>query len=128
MKVFDKLKPFKKIIVTGPRRSGTTIRAQMLAHDFGLKYVDENDIGLYSEPGIRALCENGSGFVLQCPRAAYACHKFNYPDVAVVFMYRNSFGIKTSQDRINWTASYQHSERQLYEKKKGSISTIKYNE
>ena len=124
---FEDVKKFNKIIVTGPQRSGTTICAQMLAHDLKVRYVDESDIGIYTESAIRALCTSDPGFVLQCPRAAFACHTFIYPDVAVVFMYRGSYDIKKSQDRINWTNSYQHDELSLYGVTNRTISTVKYH-
>ena len=121
------LSDFNKVIITGPQRAGTTICAQMMASDFKVKYMGEESVGFYSEAGIRSLCEGSERFVLQCPRAAHACHKFIYEDVAIVFMYRNSHDIKVSQDRINWTNSYEKDELSFYHLTQGTISTIKYS-
>ena len=38
---FDYLKPFNKVIVTGPPRAGTTITANIIAKSIGYKFIDE---------------------------------------------------------------------------------------
>lgn len=45
--MFDYLRGYDKILVTGPQRSGTTICAQMIAHDTGHIYVDEARFGIW---------------------------------------------------------------------------------
>ena len=40
--MFAELKKFKKIIVSGPQRSGTRICGKIIAHDLDYRYCDES--------------------------------------------------------------------------------------
>ena len=42
--MFEYLKEFPVVLVTGPQRSGTRICAKMIAHDTGHRFVDEREI------------------------------------------------------------------------------------
>jgi len=98
----DGLRKFKKVIVTGPQRSGTTIAGRMIAADLSYRYIDEgwNSIGSKIENLCNFLSDNPN-VVVQCPILAFQAH--NMPrDCAVVFMMRNVDDICKSQKRIKW--------------------------
>jgi len=127
--LFEPLVPFGKIMVTGPQRSGTTICAKMIAHDLGVRYIDEDDIGWKSasvmdEDALRRLFQNETGFVVQAPAAAHMCHQLGADDVAVVFMMRDVDAIIASQKRIGW--KYERVELDKYDAPHGPIAVVKY--
>ena len=125
--MFENLKLFEKIIVTGPQRTGTTICAQMIAHDLGLRFIDEHEVGLFNEQLTHNMCKGKKKFVLQLPCGAHRCHKFSYPDVAVVFMYRNSYNIIQSQKRIGWSGNTPPPQNVNYGLTTETVSTAKYS-
>ena len=95
----------KKIIVTGPQRSGTTIAAHMLAHDLGYKYIDEADFKINEFDKFKKLLNKhkSAGAVVQCPALSHKCHLLNeYNDLMVVFMLRDTDDIIASESRIKW--------------------------
>jgi hypothetical protein len=134
--MFEQLKNFKRVLVTGPQRSGTTICGKMLAHDLGLPYVDEMEVIIgYNlrterEQSFRDWLKSRVGrrfeeeIVLQCPSAASFCHELDRR-VAIVFMIRPVHEILASQKRIDW-GHEQHELRQ-YGATSGPIAEVKYN-
>ena len=127
--MFEQLRPFKKIMVTGPQRSGTTICARMIAHDLGLRYIDEDGVGWKSasvmdENALCRLFRLETGFVVQAPAAAHICHQFSAEDTAIVFMFRNINDIIASQTRIGWP--YEDVELSKYGAAHGPIAQVKY--
>jgi len=122
--MFEQLKLFKKIIVTGAQRSGTTICAQMIAHDLRLRYVDENEVGIADWVKIRRLVDSNQEFVLQCPQLSSKCHEYASNDVAIVFMLRDIEDIVKSENRINW-GGYRRDELRITGHKHGIVSYIK---
>jgi hypothetical protein len=100
--MFEHLKDFSKILVTGPQRSGTTICAAMIAHDTGHRFVREdefrNQVSL-----LMNLVLGDERLSIQCPAQARWVADFgSYNDVAVVWMLRPLEEIIASQQRINW--------------------------
>ena len=86
--MFEHLKKYSKILVTGPQRSGTRICAKMIAQDTGYHYVDENDIAVDS---LNALCKwlkKDDPIVIQCPALMCYAHLLVDQDVMVVVMHR----------------------------------------
>lgn len=83
------------IIVTGPQRSGTTIAAQILAHDFGYTYVDESEYNPQNLP---------PNAVIQAPFLLKCVLELSYflPTASFVFMYRDKQEIVKSMKRIQW--------------------------
>jgi hypothetical protein len=120
--MFEYLKKFDRIMVTGPQRSGTTICARMIARDTGFKYVDEETIGIRDVGACRKLFETQSQFVVQAPSLAYCCHSF---DGAIVFMFRLIRDIIASQERIGWNR--EQTELKQYGVKDGPIAKVKYD-
>lgn len=122
--MFDYLRPFSKIIVTGAQRSGTTICAQMIAHDLSLPYVDEDVVQIANWKAIKALVDGPQEFVLQCPRLLARVHDYTRPDVAIIFMLRNIADIIKSENRIGW-GPYRREELSLTGYTHGVVSYIK---
>ena len=120
--VFEHI-PHKKILVTGPQRSGTTICARMIAHDTGFEYIDENRIGVDNLTLAKMLFESSENFVLQAPALSRWCHKLNAD--LVVFMMRAISDIEKSQRRIGWGC--EAIELKKYGAHHGPIAQIKYN-
>lgn len=105
--MFDHLKKFSKIIVTGPQRSGTTICAKMIANDLGYIYVDEEELKVdnsdYLTDRLKELIHSGDRFVVQCPALCRYVHEVGHcKDTAIIFMKRNLDEILKSQERIGW--------------------------
>jgi len=107
------LKNYKKIIVTGPQRSGTTITGKILSVRLNLKYLDEMVIKVRDKKLFDQVVNERNNFVLQCPSMSYYIHNIgNREDVFIVFMKRDVHDILLSQYRINWT--YDKSESLKY--------------
>lgn len=110
--IFPQLRSFRKILVTGPQRSGTTIAAQVIAAETSLRYVDERDYGYRDLNAFRSLLESEEPVVIQCPNFAHIIEQFTGQDTCIVFMHRDPREIITSQRRVAWkSALYQ---RNLY--------------
>lgn len=98
--MFEHLAEYKKILVTGPHRSGTTIAAAMIAQDTKHLLVLEE---LSWRPSQNLdmlefwLRECKWPVVCQAPYAADACH--HWPEVFVVFMVRDVNKIAASKAR-----------------------------
>lgn len=105
--MFEYLKDFPVILVTGPQRSGTRICAKMIAHDTGHRFVDEREIhtdSVYELIQVIRYQRKGP-VVVQCPALCYAVG-WGYitwtPEIAVVLMRRSIHDIYESQKRIDW--------------------------
>jgi hypothetical protein len=128
--MFEHLARFRKILVTGPQRSGTTICGQMIAYDIGCRYVDEMRFGVRSLKQIRRLLADQVQMVIQCPALCRWAHELAEKDpenVAVVLMRRRVRDIIASQERINWTRRFEPAELSVYGIHDGGcISVVKY--
>jgi hypothetical protein len=108
--MFDYLKEFNNIVVTGPQRSGTRITTNMIAEDLEYKIVDEVE---YKD--IFKLFDD-TPKVIHAPMKSHECH--TYPkEVAVVFMIRDTEDIITSQKRISWSHNHTELNKYIYLKK-----------
>jgi hypothetical protein len=94
---FNSYRGFRKIIVTGPQRSGTRFAAQCIAKELGYRYVDEGEVGGDDFEQFHAFleCEANLDFVLQCPSMSSICEHVP-EDVLVVFMIRSVYEILES--------------------------------
>lgn len=101
--MFESLEQHKKILVTGPHRSGTTFAATAIQHDL------RDSHGLIREELCRKsnfdigkarywLMEYPGAVVVQAPFLADMCHQF--PGVFVVFLHRDNVDIARSQQRM----------------------------
>lgn len=109
--MFEYLKSYRVIVVSGPQRSGTTICTRMIATDTGHQFVPEEGFGFYNIRLWRYMVEKKHNLAIQCPTMSRWIHEFGeLEDVAIVWMLRPLDEILASQERINWTATYQRKE------------------
>jgi len=126
--VFEHLKGFDVILVSGPQRSGTTICSKMVAADTGHTLIPESEFDFHDEALFRAIVTAGGKSVVHCPPMAHLLHEFADDDgVAIVFMVRDVRDIIASQERINWTAKEEVRELTKYGAHYGPISLVKYD-
>jgi len=107
------LHKYKKILVTGTQRSGTTIVARIIASDLGYKYFDENAIGVSNVEKLQNLVKHDN-IVIHCPAVSYKIHEFDGNDTAVVFVLRSKGDVLKSQKRIGWTGAREKRELKKY--------------
>ena len=105
--MFEWMREYKRILVTGPQRSGTHICARMISHDTGYKYVEEGEFDTGDFEKLRYLILTNTEIVVQCPAASVRIHELSCPGVLVVFMGRDLEEIAASQKRIRWSAKVQ---------------------
>lgn len=120
--MFEKLQKYKKIVVTGPQRSGTTICSRMIACDTGHSCVDETAFGAENESGWRQVLERNN-VVVQCPAMSKLCSDLGN-NVLVVFMRRDVGDIMASQSRIDWGSEGHELKKYGAE---GDIAQVKYD-
>lgn len=98
-RMFAHLRGYKRIIVTGPHRSGTTIAAEMIAADTGLEAVREEAFLFYREDMLQGLLAR-EGIVVQCPALFDRMPDFSDPDTAIVMMRRPLDELEESRGRM----------------------------
>lgn len=126
------MKKYKRILVTGPQRSGTTICAKMIAEDTGFRYIDGIRMSRLTDQDAEKHFKEGFQIVLQAAYLSNICTRFAGSDTLIVFMLRNTEDIIASEERIKWKGEV--SERKRYqgfidavpEWKDRPISHIKY--
>jgi hypothetical protein len=102
--MFEHLGGHRRIIVTGPQRSGTTICARMIAQDTGHEYIDENVIAIHDHLRLRYLINrHPNPFVIQAPGMA---HLADHWDAFIVWMVRPVAEILASERRIGWEGEW----------------------
>lgn len=132
--MFEALGRYRKIIVSGPQRSGTTICAKMIAKDLGYIFVDESAIGFTDVRSVFSLLDCVDGVVIQCPALSSCLWLFSRPDTLIVFMHRDVGEIRASQDRPifawspdrTWTTAREKRELMKYGVNEGAIAEVKY--
>ena len=102
--MFEHLAKWRRIYVTGPQRSGTTICARMICADTRHTYQDGEPINRLKPQAVRERMMRRENVVVQCPFLAHDIHLAVYddPDAIVVFMIRDVNDIWASQKRIHW--------------------------
>jgi len=133
--VFENLAKHRKILVTGPHRSGTTIAATMIHDDL------KSSHGLVLEElcwkpercldAVKMWLEINEPMIIQAPFAADVCHQF--PGVFVVFMHRDIDAIENSQKRMKlrngrkvWWHDIEATERDKYHCDDSTVAGMKY--
>ena len=111
----------KKILVTGPQRSGTTIATEILAQELDYRYVDEKSANTILD--ILHFVRHATRFVIQGPTLAAYCHLL---PMTVVYMIRPINEIIASEIRIKWSCSCEQEELAKCFADKGPISEVKY--
>lgn len=112
--MFEYLKDFRIVLVSGPHRSGTTITTKMIAHDTGARYCPEEAFGHDNVVAWRALIAEPERKVIQCPSMCAFLGEVQIVDdvtMAVVMVHRGMDDILRSQHKIGWTWSGAYSGR-----------------
>jgi len=105
--MFEYLKPFNKIVVTGPARSGTTIAAKMIADELGYIFVDESCFDGGSIKKFNFFLRVPKKLVVQMTCMIGAIHTLGKgDDLAIVLMRRNIDDINNSIDNTLELPSY----------------------
>lgn len=128
------MREYKRIFVTGPHRSGTTIAARIIAHDTGHDLVLEDEFTCSNRAQIAAFLHAGYGpQVIQCPFLAHEIHDLEYiydidmGECLVVMMHRYRRDIIESEQRS--PVDFERvaiGRRQRYHAKTGHPSDIVY--
>ena len=101
MNNFDEMKKYKRILVTGPQRSGTTFTAKTIASDLSYRYIDEKEFNWYDRDVFNKFVVMDN-VVIQCPTMCRWIHEFSDDCTLIVMMIRPIKDILNSQKRINW--------------------------
>lgn len=130
-KLFDYLKKYRFILVSGPHRAGTTIAAAMIANDLGYGFEEDWQNQLESFPELSGIL---SPMVIHCPSYChYIHHLTDVPGLAVVMVIRDTDDIIASEKRIPW--AFEPQQLSLYRSKatpkpsfaiQSPISVVKY--
>jgi hypothetical protein len=126
--MFEELAAHRRIAVTGPQRSGTTIVGQIIASDTGHRYIDELFFGIYGvEEWREALTRDR--VVVQCPHMLKLIVDSPPPDVFVVLVRRDLSAIHASERRVGWEATMQGNSKELapFSLTEGDSAQIKYD-
>lgn len=104
--MFSHLSQYRRIFVTGPHRSGTTIAARMIAKDTGHDLVMEDSFNCSNRAMFAAFLHSDYGpQVIQCPFLCHEVHDFGYlydidmDECLVVMMHRYRGDIIESEKR-----------------------------
>lgn len=100
--MFEGLKDWPIILVTGPQRSGTVICSRMIANDTGHQYLDEGLWQVWDGVKARDLADQRKPCVLQGPGILKDALRFSDPECAIILMRRDIEDIIASQARIGW--------------------------
>ena len=86
--MFEHLKKFDRIVVTGPHRSGTTICAEMIAADTGFEAVREERFSCRNEGLFRRFMKRAKRVVVQAPAMFWTLPDVDDGRTAFVLMRR----------------------------------------
>lgn len=96
--MFGHLRQFRKILVTGPHRAGTTYAASCIASDTGHEFRPEERIRFDCRYLMGLHLADERPFVIQCPFMAPFIHE--YPQALVVWIRRDPEAIRASRGRM----------------------------
>jgi len=126
--MFEELAKYKRIIVSGAQRSGTTICARIISYELGYEYIDENDYKIHSVPKLKEILKF-KNIVIQAPAMAHCIEEFSDDDTLIIFMRREIKDIIASQKRIGWDGNEKTELKKYgldFNVKQKPISVIKY--
>jgi len=126
--MFEYLKKYSRIIVSGSQRSGTTICARIISEDTGYRYIDENEYKIHNAGILRGILKKDK-IVVHAPAMSHIIEKLADKNTLVVFMFRDIKEIIESQNRINWKGNENTELKKYgydYKKECPPISKIKY--
>jgi hypothetical protein len=101
--MFEYLKKFRYVYITGPQRSGTRICSHMVAHDTGFEFIDENKYKYDNLCKLIEILNNKSSIIIHGPAIVNNISSLVTDKDAVIFMRRNIADISASEKRIKWS-------------------------
>lgn len=123
--MYESLKEFSNIIVSGPQRSGTRIVAKIISADTGKTYIDEKDINFEDFRLLQWYIAKGN-CVVQCPAMSRFLHHIKDPSTLIIMVRRNIDDIVNSE-AVDWNDHSRNQELFKYGRSNGIISQIKYD-
>lgn len=123
--MFEHLRAQRRIVVTGPQRSGTTIATQMIAADTGHRFVDEGAFSVYDEAAWREILQQDD-VVVHCPHMLKDIVDNPPAGIFVVLMHRDLTEIHRSARRIGWNHYGNPPELRKFNVPEGDSAAIKY--
>ena len=123
--MFESLKQFTNIVISGPQRSGTRIVAKIVAADTEKLYIDEKDINFHDIRLLQYYLKQGN-VVIQCPCLCHLLHYILDESTLIVVVRRSTNEIITSEYR-SWSEQSRKIELHKYGYSEGVISRIKYD-
>ena len=93
---------YKKVLITGSQRSGTTIASHIIAHDLHYQYIDERDFYVRDKPTFESFLADDNPMVIQCPAMSSCIHEYSNDDILIAWMIRPIEEIIASGERIGW--------------------------
>jgi hypothetical protein len=126
--MFEHLAAYRRIVVTGPQRSGTRIGAQMVAADTGQRFVDEAEFLIKDSDLFREFLEQ-DGVVVQAPHMLKDVVDDPPPGIFIVLMRRDLDAIHASAARIRWTEQFGGNTTELkkFGLTEGDSAAVKYD-
>jgi len=122
--MFESLKDFNNIVVSGPQRSGTRIAAKIIAFDTGKTYIDEKDINFNDFRLLEWYIKRGNS-VIQCPALCHLLQNIT-DESTLVIMVRRPVDTIINSEAKNWNETSRLQELHKYGRCNGIISQIKY--
>jgi hypothetical protein len=115
---------YRRIIVSGPQRSGTTIAMRCLANDLGFRPVVEEKFNASNIVGF-FYCLQEMDIVIQCPEMSFILGEMCEQDMCVVYMIRDEEEIKASEKRVDWDFRMRQVNR-YFSYDEAGVNEIKY--
>jgi len=112
--LLPELRKYKKIIVTGPQRSGTTIAAKIIAHELRYTEILEENFREDNLIAFISIIVQNNNCVIQAPALSSVVHLLRSNDIAVVFMNRPTEEILNSEKRVDWISKNDAIEKSKY--------------
>ena len=91
-----KCKSFRKVLVTGPQRSGTTFASKALSTALGYRWIDEKAYQVHNEIEFNNLIQDGNKYVIHCPAMSHLL-PLNFYHTITIWMDRNILEVIKSE-------------------------------
>lgn len=122
--VVEQCKQYEVIVVTGPQRSGTTIKARVLSKELDYTYIDEEEFSSGDLEQFKNIVLGNKNCVIHAPAMTSICDELDNKRVFVVYSKRKIIDVVNSQKRINWKG--EKFERRRYKNKFKEYKTIEH--
>jgi len=118
--IIEQCKSYRKVLVTGPQRSGTTFAAKSITKILGYRFVDEDEYKVHDENAFNDLLKSNEKMVLHAPAMSHLL-PLNFCDTFVIWMQRNIMDVIKSEDKIDWHM------REFWNKKNKAIKKFPFH-